>query len=226
MKYSIATLSLLLALFTWALPVAEAQSANSPTATKRVKKEKKKSESQLKREAAKAAKAAEKAKKKAAKQSKKMQQAFERTEPTSAVGKFLKEQTYATDARPNLNAQYYLIFRSSSTCKHCHKMLPDIIAAHSEMMAGGKVDIVFDSYDGELSATKAYLEKNGASFAAAHNPAMQKMPGALHQYLLLPPGIYIVTAEGKCITHGHASQVLPDWKKHTIDKEEAATTEE
>ena len=61
MKYSIATLSLLLALFTWALPVAEAQSANSPTATKRVKKEKKKSESQLKREAAKAAKAAESA---------------------------------------------------------------------------------------------------------------------------------------------------------------------
>ena len=226
MKHTIVTLSLLLGLCTWALPVAEAQSDNTPAASSRSKKEKKKKmtakekreAAKEKKAAAKAEKAAAKAKKQAEKKAAAIQRAFEAAEPTSAIGKFLKEQTFATDARPNLEAEYYVIFRSSSTCKHCHKLLPDVITAHAEMLASKKVDIIFDSYDGDLSATKDYLEKNGASFAAVHNPAMQKMPGAIHQYLLLPPGMYIVTAEGKYLTHGHASQVLPDWKKHTLDK--------
>lgn len=227
MKHTILTISILLGLFTWALPVAEAQSDNKPTTTRSSKK--KKSSAKEKREAAKAKKAAakaekeaEKAKKAASRKAAAVKRAFESAEPTSKVGQFLKTQTYATDARPNLEAKYYVVYRSSSTCGHCHKLLPQILEAHAKMLASGKVDLIFDSYDGDLSATTAYLEKNGASFAAVHNPAMQKMPGAIHQYLCLPPGIYIVDAEGNRLVNGHAAAVLPDWQKHTLDKEEAS----
>lgn len=232
MKHSILTICILLGLCTYALPMAEAQS-DSPTATRSTKKKKttakekreaakaKKAAAKAEKEAAKAEKEAAKAKKVAAKKSAAAKRAFDTAEPTSKVGQFLKAQTYATDARPNLEAKYYVVYRSSSTCGHCHKLMPQILEAHALMQASGKVDLIFDSYDGNLSATTAYLEKNGATFAAVHNPAMQKMPGALHQYLLLPPGIYIVDAEGNRLASGPAAAVLPDWKKHTLDKEEA-----
>lgn len=235
MKHLILPLALLLGLCTWALPVAEAQS--SATSSRSVKKDKKKKQSaKEKREAQKARKAAAKAEKEAAKAEKEAakaqklaakkaaaaKRAFETTEPTTPVAKFLKEQTYATDARPNLGAKYYVIYRSSSTCVHCHKMMPQVLAAYAEMQSSGKVELIFDSYDGELSATTAYLKKHNIPFPAVHNPAMQKMPGALHKYLALPPGMFIVTAEGKRIAEGDARGVLPDWKKHTLDKETPA----
>ncbi|MBQ3217531.1 MAG: thioredoxin family protein [Akkermansia sp.] len=226
MKHIILTICILLGLCTYALPMAEAQS-DSPTATRSTKKKKltakeKREAAKAKKAAAKAEKEAAKAKKVAAKKSAAAKRAFDSAEPTSKVGQFLKAQTYATDARPNLEAKYYVVYRSSSTCGHCHKLMPQILEAHALMLASGKVDLIFDSYDGELSATTAYLEKNGATFAAVHNPAMQKMPGALHQYLILPPGIYIVDAEGNRLASGHAAAVLPDWKKHTLDAEKAA----
>ncbi len=225
MKHIILPIAILLGLCTWTLPVAEAQS--SATSSRSVKKEKKKKQSaKEKREAIKAQKAAAKAEKEAAKAQKlaakkaaAAKRAFETTEPTTPVAKFLKEQTYATDARPNLEAKYYVIYRSSSTCVHCHKILPQVLTAYAEMLASGKVELIFDSYDGELSATTAYLKKHNIPFPAVHNPAMQKMPGALHKYLALPPGMFIVTADGKRIAEGDARGVLPDWKKHTLDKE-------
>lgn len=227
MKHIILPIILMLGLSSWALPVAEAQSPATNSRSVKKKNKKKKQSAKEKREAKKAQQAAAKAEKEAAKAQKLIakkaaaaKRAFETAEPTSPVGKFLKEQTYATDARPNLEAKYYVIYRSSSTCVHCHKTLPQVLAAYAEMQQSGKVELIFDSYDGELSATTAYLQKNKIPFPAVHNPAMQKMPGALHKYLALPPGMFIVTAEGKRIAEGHLSAVLPDWKKHTLDKEE------
>lgn len=231
MKYSLLHLTLLLGLCTWALPVAEAQSSttSSRTVKKEKKEKKKKLTAQERKEAAKAKKAAAKAEKEAAKTRKAMakktaaaQKAFEAAEPTTPVGQFLKQQTYATSARPNLEAKYYIIYRSSSTCGHCHKLMPQVKEAYKEMKESGIVELIFDSYDGDLAATTSYLEKNEAIFPAAHNPAMQKLPGAVHQYLLLPPAIYIVDAQGKRLASGDARNVLPDWKKLTLDKEAPA----
>ena len=143
MKHIILTICILLGLCTYALPMAEAQS-DSPTATRSTKKKKltakeKREAAKAKKAAAKAEKEAAKAKKVAAKKSAAAKRAFDSAEPTSKVGQFLKAQTYATDARPNLEAKYYVVYRSSSTCGHCHKLMPQILEAHALMLASAKV---------------------------------------------------------------------------------------
>ena len=222
MKRLIATLTILLGLCTWVAPEVEAQRENRQSSSSRSRRERaarpQRQTAQQRREATRAAQARRQAERRAAR----LQRAFNEAEPTAPVPQFLKAQTYGTDARPNLEAKYYVVFRSSSTCRHCHAILPQVIDAHAQMLASGIVDVIFDSYDGDLAATREYLEKNNAPFAAIHNPAMVKMPGGVHQYLLLPPAIYIVDAQGNRIASGPAASVLPDWRKHTIEREEAA----
>ena len=196
--------------------------AAETTATKKDKKKKsakeKRDAAKAKREAAKAKKEEEKAKKAAAAKAKKAQQAFEEAEATSPVGIALKKMEFVGTARPDVTAEYYFIVRSSSTCPHCVKLLPDVQAAYEEMRATGKVELIYESFDGDAAKAEEHLSKQGATFPAAMRAAMGNLPGAA-PLLIPPPAAYVVDAQGNRLASGPLAPVLADWRKLTVDKQ-------
>lgn len=194
--------------------------ADAPAAKKEKKKsrtQKKKESAKAKREAAKAKKAEAKAKKEAAKKAAAAQAAFEETEATSAVGKALKNMQFIGASRPVLTADYYVVVRSSSTCPHCVKLLPDVLAAYTEMQATGKVELIYESFDTTPEKAEEHLRKQGATFPAAMRAQMCNLPGAA-PLLVPPPAAYIVDAEGNRLASGPLAPVLANWRKHTIEQ--------
>ncbi|MDO4751955.1 MAG: hypothetical protein Q4A24_07600 [Akkermansia sp.] len=157
--------------------------------TPAAKKEKKKQSAKEKREAA-------KAKRKAAK-AKKAQKAFEEAEATTPVGLALKKMEFIGANRPDVTAEFYFIVRSSSTCPHCVKLLPEVMAAYAEMRATGKVELIYESFDNDAAKAEEHLNKQGATFPAA----------------------YVVDAQGKRLASGPLAPVLADWRKLTVDKQ-------
>ncbi len=198
-------------------------SAAETTQSKKEKKKKsakeKREAAKAKREAAKAKKAEEKARKAAAKKAAAAQEAFEQTEATSTVGKALKEIQYVGAARPDVTAEYYFVVRSSSTCPHCVKLLPEVMAAYTEMRATGKVELIYESFDNSAEAAEQHMNKNGAIFPVAMRAHMGNLPGAA-PLMVPPPAAYVIDATGKRLASGPLAPVLADWRKLTVDKEE------
>ncbi len=196
--------------------------ADETPAAKREKKkqsaQKKREAANAKREAAKAKKEAEKAKKSAAAKAKKAQKAFEVAEATTPVGLALKKMEFIGANRPDVTAEYYFIVRSSSTCPHCVKLLPEVMAAYAEMRATGKVELIYESFDNDAAKAEEHLNKQGATFPAAMRAAMGNLPGAA-PLLQPPPAAYVVDAQGKRLASGPLAPVLADWRKLTVDKQ-------
>ena len=192
------------------------------TATKKTKKKQtakeKREAAKAKREAAKAKKAAEKAKKEAASAAEKIQKDFEATEATTPVGMALKKMEFIGTARPDVTAEFYYVVRSSSTCPHCVKLLPEVQAAYQEMRATGKVELLYESFDNSADTAAEHLSKQGATFPAAMRATMGSLPGAA-PLLIPPPAAYVVDAQGKRIASGPLAPVLADWRKLTVDKQ-------
>lgn len=197
--------------------------AAETSATKQEKKKKlsskeKKEAAKAKREAAKAKKKEAKAKKEAAAKAKKAQAAFEETEATTPVGQALKKMEFVGTARPNVNAEFYFVVRSSSTCPHCVKLLPDVLAAYEEMRASGRVELLYESFDNSETTAEEHLSKQGATFPVAMRAQLGNLPGAA-PILVPPPAAYVVDAQGKRLASGPLAPVLADWRKLTVDKQ-------
>ncbi|MBR1996793.1 MAG: hypothetical protein IJ993_00100 [Akkermansia sp.] len=187
-------------------------------------KSKKKKTAKEKREAAKAKRAEAKAKKEAAKArkeaEKKAAQAqadFEAAEPTTPVGKALKEMQYVGSARPDLTAEFYVVVRSSSTCPHCVKLMPEVMAAYKEMRATGKVELIYESFDNSAEKAEEHLMKQGVNFPAAMRADMGKLPGAA-PLIIPPPAAYIIDAQGNRLASGPLPPILQNWRQHTVEK--------
>ena len=207
----------------------ETTSASSKSKKKKSAKEKRE-EAKAKREAAKAKKKADKeakkaekeaakAKKEAEEKAKEAQQAFEDAVATTPVGQALKGMQFVGNARPDVTAEYYFVVRSSSTCPHCVKLLPDVMAAYKEMRATGKVELLYESFDNSAEKAAEHLSSQGATFPAAMRAEMAKLPGAA-PLMVPPPAAYVVDAQGKRIASGPLAPVLADWRKLTVDKEQ------
>lgn len=207
--------ALLLLTCTAGLTAPQVWSADAP-ATKQEKKKlstkEKREAAKAKREAAKAKKAAEKARKSAAKKAAASQAEFEKAEATSTVGKALKGIQFIGIARPDVTAEYYFVVRSSSTCPHCVKLLPEVIAAYKDMQTTGKVELIYESFDNSAEVAEEHLRKHGATFPAAMRAQMGKLPGAA-PLLIPPPAAYVIDATGKRIASGPLAPVLADWRK-------------
>ena len=183
----------------------------------KAKREAAKAKKKAEKEAKKAEKEAAKAKKEAEAAAKEAQQAFADAEATTPVGQALKKMQFVGKARPNVAAEYYFVVRSSSTCPHCVKLLPDVIAAYKEMRATGKVELLYESFDNSAAAAAEHLSKHAATFPAAMRAEMTALPGAA-PLLIPPPAAYVVDAQGKRIASGPLAPVLADWRKLTVDK--------
>ena len=197
--------------------------AAETSATKQEKKKKlsskeKKEAAKAKREAAKAKKKEAKAKKEAAAKAKKAQAAFEETEATTPVGQALKKMEFVGTARPNVNAEFYFVVRSSSTCPHCVKLLPDVLAAYEEMRATGRVELLYESFDNSETTAEEHLSKQAATFPVVMRAQLGNLPGAA-PILVPPPAAYVVDAQGKRLASGPLAPVLADWRKLTLDKQ-------
>ena len=196
-----------------------AETTQSKKEKKKQSAKEKREAAKAKREAAKAKKAEEKARKAAAKKAAAAQGAFEQTVATSTVGKALKEIQYVGAARPDVTAEYYFVVRSSSTCPHCVKLLPEVMAAYTEMRATGKVELIYESFDNSAKAAEQHMNKNGIRFPVSMRAHMGNLPGAA-PLMVPPPAAYVIDATGKRLASGPLAPVLADWRKLTVDKEE------
>ncbi len=176
-------------------------------------KSKKKKTTKEKRESAKAKRAEAKAKKEA-----QAQADFEVAEPSTPVGKALKEMNYVGSARPDLTADFYVVVRSSSTCPHCVKLLPEVMKAYKEMRATGKVELIYESFDNSAEKAEEHLMKQGVTCPAAMRADMGNLPGAA-PLLFPPPAAYVIDAQGNRRANGPLAPVLTDWRKLTLDKQ-------
>lgn len=193
---------------------AAANAATTKAQKKQTAKDKREA-AKAKRQEAKAKKAAAKARREAEKQSAATRANFEATIPTTAVGKTLKEINYIGNARPDLEAEFYFVVRSSSTCPHCVKLLPEVMAAYREMRATGKVELLYESFDTSAETAKEYLHKQAVAFPAAMRADMSKLPGAA-PLMIPPPAAYIVDATGKRLASGPLPPMLENWRTHTV----------
>ncbi|MBE6435713.1 MAG: hypothetical protein E7030_05860 [Akkermansiaceae bacterium] len=179
---------------------AEKVTHNQKSQKKKTAKEKREA-AKAKRAEAKAKKAAAKARKEAEKKAAQTRADFESAEPTPPVGKALKELPYIGNARPDLTAEFYVVVRSSSTCPHCVKLLPEVMAAYKEMRATGKVELIYESFDNSAEKAEEHLMKQGVSFPAAMRADMGKLPGAA-PLIIPPPAAYIIDAQGNRLASG------------------------
>ena len=195
---------------------AEKVTHNQKSQKKKTAKEKREA-AKAKRAEAKAKKAAAKARKEAEKKAAQTRADFEAAEPTTPVGKALKELSYIGNARPDLTAEFYVVVRSSSTCPHCVKLLPEAMAEYKEMRATGKVELIYESFDNSAEKAEEHLMKQGVSFPAAMRADMGKLPGAA-PLIIPPPAAYIIDAQGNRLASGPLPPILQNWRQPTVEK--------
>ena len=196
MKFKFFPLILMGGLMTCALPLVHAEADDAAPTTKVSKKGKK----------------TKKDKKKAAKE----EDAEEEEVPAeeSAVAAKIKGNTYFTEAKPNLNAKYYIFLQSASWCGPCNAEMPEVVKAYEEMKASGKVELILLSHDDNPTAGKGFLTKYKATFPGTMNngASVPQLPPAKGI-----PNATIMKADGTVIESGHGS-IIRGWKNQTIGK--------
>lgn len=144
-------------------------------------------------------------------------------ETANSVGMALNEAQYATDARPNAEADYYVFLRCAEWCAPCASVRPIAFAAAREMAKTRNVTFVYVSHDQNrqkahsLFLTK-YKEKDIPVIMAEDLPGLPAIPaysGVPWFFILDKAGNYIVGGNGRHVA---------DWRQHTIV--EAAETRE
>ena len=152
--------------------------------------------------------------KKGKKKAEKEEAAEEEPAEESVVAAKIKNNTYFTEAQPNLKAQYYIFLQSASWCGPCNAEMPEVVKAYEQMKASGKVELILLSHDDNPTAGKGFLTKYKATFPGTMNNGASVPP--------LPPakGIpnaTIMKADGTVIESGHGS-IIRGWKNQTIGK--------
>lgn len=185
--------TLLLTLGCWALPLStQAQDeGDSISETADIKKNKKK-----------------KTKRKAAREAKK----------ASVIGNLLSEAEYLTDARPNPEAEFYIILYSASWCGPCRAEMPKIAKEYAEIAATGKVELVLFSADRTPDAAINFVSSNNGNFPIIAKNKFPQLPNVPQMQGI--PAASFYKADGTLITNGHGSMVM-QWREHTIDKADA-----
>ena len=195
MKVKFLPLILMGGLLTWALPLVHAEADDTAPSSKVSKKTKK----------------ARKNKKKA---EKKESAEVEEEAAESAVAAKIKGNTYFTETKPNLKAEYFIFLESASWCGPCNAEMPEVAKAYEQMKASGKVELILLSADQTEAAAKGFLDKYKAKF-----------PGLMPRGASLPnipeakgiPNATIMKADGSVIANGHGS-IIRGWKEKTIGK--------
>lgn len=203
--------------FTAPAAIAAPTTATSSKNKKKMTAKERREAAKAKREAEKAAKEAKKAKKKAQQHADAIRAKFEAAEATTAVGKALKSMTYVGANRPDVTAEFYVVVRSSSTCPHCVRLLPEVEQAYTEMRATGKVELLYESFDNTAEQAETHLNQSGAAFPALMRAELSKLPGAA-PLMIPPPAAYVVDANGKRLASGPLQPILQDWRKLTVEQ--------
>ena len=197
MKLSFLPLILMGGLMAWVLPVAHAEADEAAPTTKVSKKAKK----------------AKKGKKKAAKAEEEEAEADAEAEE-SVVAARIKDNTYFTESKPNLKAQYFIFLESASWCGPCNAEMPEVAKAYEQMKASGKVELILLSADSTEAEAKKFLDKYKATFPGlmpkgASVPTLPEAKGI--------PNATIMKADGTVIESGHGA-IIRGWKNQTIGK--------
>lgn len=114
------------------------------------------------------------------------------------------------------NAKFYLLLYSASRCPSCVMFMPKAIAEHKKIQEDPDYEIIHISDD--LSESQALIWAISLT-----NPILVLLPGErLPAVCNLTgsvgiPHLRIVTAEGKLVTQGHASELLPTYNKTCTD---------
>ena len=195
MKVKFLPLVLMGGLMTWVMPIAHAEADDAAPATKVSKKAKK----------------AKKGKKKEGKAELDESQA---EGEESVVAAKIKNNTYFTESKPNLKAEYFIFLESASWCGPCNAEMPEVAKAYEQMKASGKVELILLSADRTEADAKGFLDKYKATF-----PGMMPKGSSIPE---LPeakgiPNATIMKADGTVIESGHGA-IIRGWKNQTIGK--------
>ena len=181
---------MLLGLACWALPEQAAAAEGASTTQKTGKTKKKKS------------------KKKAPEAESDTKQADE----LSTIGTLLKDAEYLTDARPNLQAKYYIFLHSASWCAPCQREMPKIADEYTNIKKSGKVELILASADDDPDKAIKFVSSNNGTFPIIAKGKMPQLPTPVTPYGF--PWIIIVDADGKVIESAHGSSVHK-WREFT-----------
>lgn len=132
----------------------------------------------------------------------------------SPVASALSKLTYVSEAKPRLDAKYYVFLHTASWCASCRVSMPKVIQAIEEMEAEkAPIEVVLVSYDHTATEGLRYAQSSGHDFPVVMDGAqgIYSVPGNKRAGGI--PDIRIVTADGELVYSGLAKYLL-DWKEH------------
>ena len=138
-----------------------------------------------------------------------------------AMGEWLQNATFFTEAKPDPTATHYFILESASWCGPCKAVMPKIVEQYPKMKEAGVELILLASED--EAAAKKYLEGYNAEFAGIMPTAAAGMPGYAKAGNGVP-NVCLIDAEGNTVTNGHGRMVL-QWRQLTNQPESAGPGE-
>ena len=126
------------------------------------------------------------------------------------------------NAKPNLKADYYIYFFTSSTCVHCVQCMPIAVEQYKKMKASRKVELLVVCADNTEDEAKNYLKKTKLKAPCIMFKDLQatKFQGLPSVGMPIPPSVAIVSKEGKMLKNGvgggQAQETLKAWRDFTI----------
>lgn len=134
----------------------------------------------------------------------------------STVAKILKDAPFATSARPNLQAEYFVFLRSADWCVPCEKTRPASFAAAREMMQDPRMCFVYLSRDHSRRKLKSlFLEQYKARDIPAVLDSEIDIPTPLSQTTIVPY-FFILDKNGTLLREGNGAQLPHVWRHATI----------
>ena len=134
-----------------------------------------------------------------------------------ALGKFK-----IFNSKPNLKADYYIYFFTSSTCVHCVQCMPIAVEQYKKMKATRKVELLVVCADNTEDEAKKYLKKSKLKAPCIMFKDLQatNFQGLPSVGMPIPPSVAIVSKEGKMLKNGvgggQAQETLKAWRDFTI----------
>ncbi len=108
------------------------------------------------------------------------------------------------NAKPDLQAKYYVYLVSASWCPPCRAEMPEIVSLYKQMKDDG-VEIVLISADATQEKAQEYLTNFNATFPAMmpSQNGVTELPGYTPPRAI--PHAIIVTNDGELVKKGHGS---------------------
>lgn len=128
----------------------------------------------------------------------------------------LRKCAYATAARPNFQADYFVFLRCSEWCVYCQRFRPVAFNAAREMMKDNRVTFIYVSSDySRESAKELFYTK----YKARDIPVIMEsdLPGnPAHPPFFGLPFVHVMDKYGRVVVDG--TQDIQNWRRYTIDK--------